>query len=107
MKVGENQPSLFGVDVIHALGMDLLLSEMKFSITMKQPPFFFKHINLAGLMHSLKITTDQLKPITQLPPIIDVVQKMFDTGTAYYALDLGTTNNMYIPAIHRQIKQFP
>lgn len=100
VKVGENQPCLLGVDVLHALGIDLLLSDAKFAVTMKQPPNYFKQINFETLMHTLKVTPTTLKPVHQLKPIAEVVREMLDTGTAHCAVDMGTTCNLYLPSTH-------
>ena len=104
MKVGANQPNMIGIDVMHTLGIDLLLSEMKFSVnTMKPPPISFnQRINFSQLMHEFTITPDQLKPITQLPPLQKVVQKMYATDSSHLAVNLGSLGFLFFPALHHK-----
>lgn len=95
VKVGPGQPILLGMDVMHALQMDLLISVMQYTVDPSRVPLLsFKHLDLGSIMHNLGITESALLSFDKLPPVRDAVLKKEETkaGTLHYAVDLGTTS---------------
>jgi hypothetical protein len=97
IKVAPNQPCLLGLDAMHAFGVDILISEGKYSVTLKQPPHFFNQFTIANILLQFGVTRDQLVPLNTLPPVEESAakrKKEMQAGTTCNILDLGTTLNI-------------
>ncbi len=97
IKVAPNQPCLLGLDAMHAFGVDILISEGKYSVTLKQPPHFFNQFTIANILLQFGVTHDQLVPLNTLPPVEESAakrKKEMQATTTCNILDLGTTLSM-------------
>jgi hypothetical protein len=87
------QPLLLGKDAMFTFGMDLLLSDNKFTVnpSKKQTTVQFKFVDYDILLKQFNVTKSDLRPIIELPSIAESVQKVSDVGTSHTMIDMGVT----------------
>lgn len=102
-KVGPDQPEVFGLDAVYALGMILDVVDSSASILPKAIPSEnsqFRSIDSTALFKRLGIQASDLLPIQSLPPPQTAYQQMVDAGQTNLVHDMGTTLGCSRPIVH-------
>lgn len=91
--VNGNQPHLFCLDAILGLNMRLELYSGRFYMPSSlQPPVnLFSFLSMDKLLSANDLSRSDLIPVSDLPPITDVVNKYRATGRSNFAVNVGTS----------------
>jgi hypothetical protein len=94
VKVSPEQQNLLGLDAMFLLDMELHIVKGEFSIVPKPlspKETQFQFIDIPGYLKKLNLTSTDLIPVEDLPPIKEVYLELVNAGKTGFVIDLGAT----------------